>query len=69
MKTLERGLNQANNAYNNAMTKLSGRGGAISQAEKMKLLCSKTNKAINLALNDTELLLEDNRDEQTDIGE
>ena len=69
MKTLERGLNQANNAYNNAMTKLSGRGGAISQAEKMKLLGSKTNKAINLALNDTELLLEDNRDEQTDIGE
>lgn len=69
MKTLERGLNQANNAYNNAMTKLSGRGGAISQAEKMKLLGSKTNKSINLALNDTDLLLEDNRDEQTDIGE
>lgn len=69
MKTLERGLNQANNAYNNAMTKLSGRGGAISQAEKMKLLGSKTNKSINLALNDNDLLLEDNRDEQLETGE
>jgi DNA recombination protein RmuC len=55
MKTIERGMNQANNAYNNAMTKLSGRGGAISQAEKMKLLGSKTNKSINLALNDNVL--------------
>ena len=63
MKTIERGINQANNAYNNAMTKLSGRGGAISQAEKMKLLGSKTNKSINLALNDTALLLENSRDE------
>lgn len=69
MKTLERGLNQANNAYNNAMTKLSGRGGAISQAEKMKLLGSKTNKSINLALNDNELLLEDNSIKQLETGE
>ena len=28
MKAIERGLNQASNAYNNAMTKLSGRGSA-----------------------------------------
>lgn len=60
MKTLERGLAQANNAYGNAMTKLQGRGGALSQAEKMRLLGSKTNKSINLPLNDVELLLEDN---------
>ena len=36
MKAIERGLNQASNAYNNAMTKLSGRGSALSQAENMK---------------------------------
>lgn len=60
MKTLERGLNQANNAYNTAMKKLQGRGGALSQAEKMRLLGSKTNKNINLPLSDKDLLLEDN---------
>jgi len=60
MKTLERGLNQANNAYAGAMSKLQGRGGALPQAEKMRLLGAKTNKSINLPLNDTELLLEDN---------
>lgn len=60
MKTLERGLNQANNAYAGAMTKLQGRGGALSQAEKMRQLGSKTNKNINLPLSDDELLLEDN---------
>lgn len=63
MKTLERGLSQASNAYTNAMTKLQGRGGALSQAEKMRLLGSKTNKNINLPLNDIELLLEDNSNE------
>ncbi len=65
MKTLERGLNQANNAYTAAMTKLQGRGGALPQAEKMRLLGSKTNKSINLPLNDNELLLEDETTEQT----
>ncbi len=60
MKSIDRALNQATNAYNNAMTKLQGRGSALSQAEKMKLLGSKTNKTINLNLNDNELLLEDN---------
>ncbi|MCM1323855.1 MAG: DNA recombination protein RmuC [Acetobacter sp.] len=65
MKTLERGINQANNAYTSAMTKLQGRGGALSQAEKMRLLGSKTNKNINLPLNDTDLLLEDNTTELT----
>ena len=57
MKVLERGINQANNAYNNAITKLSGRGGAISQAEKLKSLGAQTNKTINLALNDNDLSL------------
>ncbi|MBP5698208.1 MAG: DNA recombination protein RmuC, partial [Alphaproteobacteria bacterium] len=58
MKMLERGINQANNAYNNAMIKLTGRGGAVSQAEKMKTLGAKTGKNINLALNDNNLILE-----------
>lgn len=65
MKSVERGLNQANGAYNNAMTKLSGRGGALSQAEKMKQLGAKTNKAVNLPLNDNELLIENQ--EETDL--
>lgn len=65
MKTLERGINQATNAYSAAMSKLQGRGGALSQAEKMRALGSKTNKNINLPLNDNELLLEDNTTEQT----
>jgi DNA recombination protein RmuC len=63
MKSIDRALNQASNAYNNAMTKLQGRGSALSQAEKMKLLGSKTNKTINLTLNDNDLLLEDNSNE------
>lgn len=54
MKAIERGLNQASNAYNNAMTKLSGRGSALSQAENMKKLGAKTGKTIALALNDNE---------------
>lgn len=58
MKQLERGINQANNAYTNAMTKLTGRGGALPQAEKMRILGAKTNKNINLPLNDVDLLLE-----------
>lgn len=57
MKAIERGLNQASNAYNNAMTKLSGRGSALSQAENMKKLGAKTGKTIALALNDNDLLL------------
>jgi DNA recombination protein RmuC len=61
MKSIDRALNQASNAYNNAMTKLQGRGSALSQAEKMKQLGSKTNKTINLTLNDDELLLENNQ--------
>ncbi len=66
MKTLEKGINQANTAYSNAMTKLSGRGGALSQAEKMKLLGAKSAKVINLKLNDDDLLLEDfNKDTKT----
>mgnify|MGYP001523572914 CR=1 FL=1 len=48
MKAIERGLNQASNAYNNAMTKLSGRGSALSQAENMKKLGAKTGKTIAL---------------------
>ncbi len=60
MKSIERGLTQSQNAYNNAMTKLAGKGSALSHAEKMKQLGSKTNKNINLTLNDSELLLEDN---------
>lgn len=58
MNGVERGLSQANRAYKNAMTKLSGRGGAISSAEKMKQLGAKTNKNATLPLNDNELLLE-----------
>lgn len=69
MKTLERGLNQANTAYSKAMTKLKGHGSALSQAEKMKLLGAKTNKNINLALNDNELLLENNSETYEQIGE
>jgi len=64
MKALERGLNQANNAYGNAMTKLAGRGGAVSQAEKMRELGAKTGKTINLALNDNDLLLEKQTQEE-----
>lgn len=56
MKTLERGLSQASKAYEGAMIKLTGRGGAISQAEKMKVLGAKTAKTINQALNDNDLL-------------
>lgn len=67
MKALERGINQANNAYNNALTKLTGKGGALSQAEKMKALGAKTGRTINLPLNDNELLLEDNTEEN--LGE
>jgi DNA recombination protein RmuC len=60
MKGLERGMRAANNAYNAAMTKLAGRGGALPQAEKMKSLGAVTNKNINLDLSDTGLLLENN---------
>ena len=60
MKAIDKSLNQATNAYNNAMTKLQGKGSAISHALKMKELGSKTNKTINLTLNDSDLLLEDN---------
>ena len=60
MKSIEKGLLQSQKAYDNAMTKLAGRGSALSHAEKMKQLGSKTNKTINLSLNDNELLLEDN---------
>lgn len=66
MKTIDRGLSQASNAYKNAMTKLQGKGSAISQAEKMRLLGAKTNKTINLTLNDTDLLLENNFNETQD---
>ncbi|MBR2273980.1 MAG: DNA recombination protein RmuC [Alphaproteobacteria bacterium] len=57
MKTLERGINQANTAYTNAMIKLAGKGGALSHAEKMKILGAKTGKNINLTLNDTDIAL------------
>lgn len=57
MKKIENGIHQANNAYNNALTKLTGKGGALPQAEKMRTLGAKTNKNINLPLNDEELLL------------
>lgn len=57
MKAIERGINQTSNAYNSAISKLSGRGGALSQAEKMKALGAQTNKTINLALNDNDLSL------------
>jgi len=63
MNTLEHGLDQAHKAYSKAITKLSGRGGALSQAEKMKALGAKTGKTINLPLNDNELLLESNVEE------
>ena len=63
MKSVERGLNQANKAYEGAMTKLSGRGGALSSAEKMKQLGAKTNKTVSLPLNDNELLLEQEAEE------
>ena len=58
MKAIERGINQTNNAYTSAMTKLYGKGSALSQAENMKKLGAKTNKSINLTLKDSELLLE-----------
>ena len=68
MKVLERGISQANNAYTGAMTKLTGRGGALPQAEKMRLLGAKTAKNINLALNDNDLLLNQNSDtDRTDL--
>lgn len=57
MKTIDRGLKQANNAYENAMTKLAGRGSALSQAENMKKLGAKTGKAIDSALLESDLLL------------
>lgn len=68
MKSVERGLNQANNAYNNAMTKLTGRGSALSQAENMKKLGAKTNKLINLSLSDDIGFLE-SRSETSNILE
>lgn len=57
MKAIDRGLNQTANAYKNAMTKLAGRGSALSQAENLKKLGAKTGKTINLPLNDNNLLL------------
>lgn len=63
MKSIERGLNQANKAYEGAMTKLSGRGGALSSAEKMKQLGAKTNKTVSLPQNDNSLLLENSTEE------
>ncbi len=58
MKAIERGINQTNNAYASAMTKLYGKGSALTQAENMKKLGAKTNKSINLTLKDSDLLLE-----------
>ena len=70
MKVLERGIEQANKAYNSAMTKLSGKGGAVSQAEKMRQLGAKTSKNINLALKDDNILfLQESSDETENIAE
>lgn len=66
MKAIERGLNQTNNAYTAAMTKLYGKGSALSQAENMKKLGAKTNKSINLNLKDSELMLEAPEETPTD---
>ncbi len=57
MKKIDNGIRQADTAYHNAITKLTGRGGALSQAEKMRLLGAKNNKSINLPLSDDDLLL------------
>lgn len=57
MKKIDNGIKQADNAYRNALTKLTGRGGALPQAEKMRLLGAKNNKNINLPLSDDDLLL------------
>ena len=64
MKAVERGINQSQKAYINAMTKICGQGGAISQAEKIKKLGAKTNKSINLPLTDSPILLEETKDKE-----
>lgn len=69
MKKLERGINQANNAYKDAMTKLTGNGGAVSQAEKLKELGAKTGKTINLTLNETPLLSAEEEENLLTAGE
>ena len=56
MKAVDRGLNQAENAYKNAMVKLAGRGSALSMAENMKKLGAKTGKTISLPPADAEFL-------------
>lgn len=63
MKAIERGINQASNAYNNAMVKLAGKGSALSQAENMKRLGAKTNKLINMEIKEDNLMLESPKDE------
>ena len=63
MKAIERGINQASNAYNNAMVKLAGKGSALSQAENMKKLGAKTNKLINMEIKEDNLMLESPKDE------
>lgn len=69
MKKLERGINQASNAYKDAMTKLTGNGGAVSQAEKLKELGAKTGKTINLTLNETPLLSAEEEENLLTAGE
>lgn len=56
MKVLENGILQASKSYDKAMKKLTGKGGAVPQAERMKQLGAKTSKNINLALNDNDVL-------------
>ncbi len=58
MKAIDRGLNQTENAYKNAMTKLYGRGSALSMAENMKKFGAKTGKKINLPIPDSDFLPE-----------
>ncbi len=57
MKKIDSGIRQADNAYRSALTKLTGRGGALSQAEKMRQLGAKNNKDINFPLSEDSILL------------
>lgn len=62
MEGIDKGLSNAKKSYDEAFKQLStGRGNAISLAESMRELGAKTNKKIDLELNDISLLVDDNK--------
>ena len=56
MRLLEKSLNTVHGHYNDAMTKLAGKGGAISVAEQLKEKGAKATKQIALEVKDDNLI-------------